>query len=176
MGKENGGSIIRSCGIVVGGYIVGGGYKGITELLDKTVQKEAAILRDHFHQDVTIRFNSNRRSGGAWLVDSQEDHIGCNDSIGLSASLYNSKLKGLDGIGILQFSGAEIKELLRHPDGIQFGTAINIKKTVNSVDVGSSYMLLDTEHRTFQTLDEAVSYLFAHVSGLRQVQKNSAKS
>jgi len=64
-------AIERSRGIAVGGFVVGGGYNGATDELDGLVLKAARLLEREFCQDVEIRFNSDRRSGGAWLKDSR---------------------------------------------------------------------------------------------------------
>jgi hypothetical protein len=64
--------ITRSKGTpaVIGGVCYGfpgGGYMGITEDLDATVQRAAELLTRAFDMGVEIRFNSDRLSGGAWL-------------------------------------------------------------------------------------------------------------
>lgn len=45
----------------------GGGYSGFTEDLDEQVKKAALALQTAFRDDVEIRFNSGRRSGGAFI-------------------------------------------------------------------------------------------------------------
>lgn len=79
-------NIQRSTGVPTGypGLVAGGGYKGITEELDKAVSRAAEMLRDAYGMDITIRFNSDRRYGGAWLMTSAEDKIGSNSDIGLN--------------------------------------------------------------------------------------------
>ena len=84
--KDGLAKISRSPGIAVHNYIVGGGWRGCSNELDTVVMREAEFLRDYYHINVTIRFNSNRLSGGAWLIDSKKDGIGSNSSIGLGAS------------------------------------------------------------------------------------------
>lgn len=88
--KDGLAKISRSPGIAVHNYIVGGGWRGCSNELDTVVMREAEFLRDHYHINVTIRFNSNRLSGGAWLIDSKKDGIGSNSSIGLGASLVTA--------------------------------------------------------------------------------------
>jgi len=78
--------ITRSPGTAVYGYIVGGGYDGATKELDDIVAKEAELLGKTFNRDITIRFNSNRLSGGAWLVNSLEGFAG-NCQVGFNAGL-----------------------------------------------------------------------------------------
>ena len=47
----------------------GGGYQGITKRLDASVKLQAEWLQRHFpHDIVQIRFNSNQRSGGAFVA------------------------------------------------------------------------------------------------------------
>ena len=64
--KDGLAKISRSPGIAVHNYIVGGGWRGSSNELDTVVMQEAEFLRDHYHINVTIRFNSNRLSGGAF--------------------------------------------------------------------------------------------------------------
>jgi len=49
------------------GCVAGGGYSGITDELDATVQRAAELLAAEFGLPVEIRFNSDRRSGGAFV-------------------------------------------------------------------------------------------------------------
>lgn len=83
--------INRSAGTVVTvgsiSYIVGGGYEGKTKELDDTVKKVSELLSKTFKRDVEIRFNSDRKSGGAWLVNSLKGFDG-NCQIGLCAGIY----------------------------------------------------------------------------------------
>jgi len=82
--------ITRSTGIPIEGtpYRAGGGYSGATPELDETVERAAEMLSSAFGRDVQIRFNSDHRSGGAFLADSLP---GFNNSceVGINASLRN---------------------------------------------------------------------------------------
>jgi hypothetical protein len=73
-------TITRSTGtpIAGSGLVAGGGYQGITRDLDLVVSFAAAALAEDYGQDVVIRFNSDRASGGAWLVtpDGRNAHVG----------------------------------------------------------------------------------------------------
>jgi hypothetical protein len=84
--------ITRSAGLPVQikglRYLVGSGYNGETKELDETVQQAAKLLEKTFNRDVEIRFNSNRRSGGAWLKNSLPGFSG-NCQIGLNAGINN---------------------------------------------------------------------------------------
>lgn len=63
-------TITRCAGIPTGtGFLVGDGYSGENSILDDMVQQAAEFLRKHFNQDIEIRFNHNRKSGGAWIND-----------------------------------------------------------------------------------------------------------
>lgn len=83
-------NISRSHGILIPGtgFVAGGGFSGITRDLDELVNEAAKLLQDAFG-DVTIRFNSDRRSGGAWLVTSTGGGIGSDAEIGICASLFS---------------------------------------------------------------------------------------
>ncbi len=69
------------------GYVSGGGFRGSTAELDRTVERAAATLRDAYDRDVTIRFNSDRQSGGAWVVTDAVDGFGANAELGIGAAL-----------------------------------------------------------------------------------------
>lgn len=160
-------NISRSPGFAFQGYVVGGGQRGISDELDCIVVQEAEFLRDHFHSDVTIRYNSDRLSGGAWLVDAPLDAFGGNSSIGLGASLINRRLRDMSQEEIMNLSLSQLRQMRYEADSILFSTCIALKKTEHSVPPDSKYILLDSEYRDFDTLDEAVAYLVSHVSGLK---------
>jgi len=82
--------IIRSAGLPTGhlGLLAGGGYSGATEELDSLVYRAAEALRTAYPRNVTIRFNSDRRSGGAWLITHEVDGFGRNAEIGITFGYY----------------------------------------------------------------------------------------
>lgn len=161
--------ITRSPGTVApGGYIVGGGWRGFIQELDIIVMQEAEFLRDHYHANITIRYNSNRLSGGAWLIDSPEDSIGSNCSIGLGASLFNSKLCAMTLEARLNLPLEQFRKMTYEPDSVHYTTCINLEKTENNVPPDSRYILLGTEYREFDTLEEAKAYLISHVFRLKE--------
>jgi hypothetical protein len=75
-------SISRDPGTCVHGFIVGGGQRGKREDQDEAVKEFARRLNDEFPHEVSIRFNTNRLSGSAWLVDGER-----NAQVGLGAAL-----------------------------------------------------------------------------------------
>jgi hypothetical protein len=80
--------ISRSPGVTTGlGFTVGGGFRGLTEELDAEVQRAADLIVAEFGIPVTIRFNSDRLYGGAWLMTDRNDRIGVNASVGLNVGL-----------------------------------------------------------------------------------------
>lgn len=80
-------AIERSAGLAVGGYAVGGGYSGATDELDTAVVRSAHLMEESFGRDVDIRFNSNRRSGGAWIRDHVEGFGQRSSQVGLNSYL-----------------------------------------------------------------------------------------
>jgi len=68
-------------------YVVGGGYEGKTKKLDDVVQNEATLLAKYFKRPISIRFNSDRESGGAWIKDNIDS-----SQVGLNARLKNGKI------------------------------------------------------------------------------------
>ncbi len=170
--SEENHTITRSSGIPTGlGYIVGGGYKGFSQALDDAVKHEAELLRKHYKADVTIRFNSDRLSGGAWLVDAVDQPLFANSSIGLGAQLVNRKLFAMSIDQKFALPHHEFEDLRRNPDMLQFTTAIDLEKTHHTVSPDSKHILQNREYRIFPTLNEAVAYLFAHVASLREEYK-----
>lgn len=88
-------AIQRSPGVPVHvgviGAIVGGGLKGASDELDALVQGGAELLAELFAMPVTIRFNSDRESGGAWLLTHERDRVGANAEVGICAHLVTER-------------------------------------------------------------------------------------
>src|SRR4051794_25827802 len=80
--------IERSPGISTGaGFLCGNGYRGATEQLDALVKEAARVLEGAYGMDVTIRFNSDRRSGSAWLKTDAVDGVWLNAEVGIGGSV-----------------------------------------------------------------------------------------
>ena len=83
----------RSHGIpTVGGFVVGGGHTGATTELDQLVAEGAerlAALSGGTPGAVTVRFNSNRRSGGAFLRTAEQDSMGANCELGINWGIHS---------------------------------------------------------------------------------------
>lgn len=86
-------NIERSQGLPIDpvmGFVAGGGGRGATTALDDVVQYAAEALSALYEgAPVTIRFNSDRMSGGAWLKTAEQDYIGGNAEVGITASEQN---------------------------------------------------------------------------------------
>jgi hypothetical protein len=61
--------------------------------LDDCVQYAAALLGRAYDRDVTIRFNSDRESGGAFLVTHAVDGVGANSEVGICASVVTERTR-----------------------------------------------------------------------------------
>jgi len=84
--------ISRNPGTAVRGFRVGGGYRGKRDDQDEAVKHFAVLLAEEFPHNIDIRYNTNRLSGGAWLIDGKR-----NAQVGLRAKLlppesYGNKL------------------------------------------------------------------------------------
>lgn len=80
--------IDRSNGIKLGtGYLMGSEIYGKTEILDEIVQQAAERMLQMFDVDITIRFNFDAESGGAYVKDEE-----WSDKVGIRASLVNAAL------------------------------------------------------------------------------------
>lgn len=163
--------ITRDHGSVVDGYIVGSGH-GLPSI-DSIVEEEAKILRDHYGSPVTIRFNSDMRSGGAWLLEPVRGTIFLSSSsIGLGVVLSNSKLTAMSLEEQLSMPNAEYAALSREYDTIRYTTAIDVRKTENTVPADSKNTSpYGLNYMVFDTLQEAVDYLFSHAQGLRKEKR-----
>lgn len=83
-------TIERSTGIPVAGWagpLPGGGYRGATPELDALVEELAEWLRILYAVDIQIRFNADRRSGGAFLADEKRFGV-----VGVGAGIRNGEL------------------------------------------------------------------------------------
>lgn len=79
--------IIRSTGVSIGatGTVVGGGYSAAVPELGEFVDRAAELLAEAYAMPVMIRYNSDRHSGGAWLVTHVPDGIWRNAEVGVTA-------------------------------------------------------------------------------------------
>lgn len=80
-------NVTHSPGVAIGntGFIAGGG-KASTEAYREAADTAAAALSDYFGGAlVSVRFNSQGGSGGAWLVTNENDAVGRNAEIGIIA-------------------------------------------------------------------------------------------
>lgn len=155
--------IERCAGISTGtGYLVGNGYSGKTEELDNIVKKEAEILQEMYGLDIQIRFNSNRESGGAWVIDGKD-----NCSIGLTAALCNSKLFYMSKEEMETLSFEELEQFLNEEnDIIVYGIYVNYHNTINKLKE-SDICHESSIWKDFESMDNAVKYLKENVSGLK---------
>lgn len=96
------------------GLVAGGGHVGLTEALDALVCEAADALARAYGMDVTMRFNSNRRSGGAWLRTHTVDAIGANSEIGITAGLRTTHAEARRIFGE---DPEYLADMLARPDG-----------------------------------------------------------
>ncbi len=160
--EKNGMTIKRSEGLYTGymGYMCGNGYEGSTDELDNVVKREAELLAEAFNRDIEIRFNSNRESGGAWLVNSLKGFDG-NCQVGLSAGLKYKTPEGMSREDFLikstfQFIRSQPKELYISTKVDE--DALKDPNLANSGNPDSRYCSL--EHKTN---DDALAWLVANV-------------
>lgn len=161
-------TIKRSAGTVVTvgsiPYIVGGGYEGSTQELDETVKLEAELLAKTFHKDIEIRFNSDRGSGGAWLVNSLKGFDG-NCQVGFCAELVAITPEGMTRSEFLVNSTSEF--IRNQPKEIYIATnikpsALKNPELVNSGNPDSRYCWL-----THKSIEIALDWLIANVDKKR---------
>jgi hypothetical protein len=115
--------ITRSKGILVGGFNPGGGHSGIDATLDALVADAAARLRELCGQAVEIRFNSDRRSGGAFLAEGP--------TVGLSVS--QTRLSSLRGFDDEDFSSA-CSRMGIDPEGAEIQNVVRVMVDASQLD------------------------------------------
>lgn len=153
--KEKMEKIIRSSGMSLGdGRMVGSGYIGLTQELDQMVCQAAELLRNLFDTEVTIRFNVNQMSGGAYLVDGRKG-MDRDCSIGISVTLCDAEpaetLLKKQGV----FNLKEWTDLEEGCEPIQISTCLRS----DFLKEKSSYILGDTEFRNVPSLEAAVQWI-----------------
>lgn len=81
-------------GIKVGtGYLMGSEIYGKTEILDEIVQQAAERMLQMFDVDITIRFNFDAESGGAYVKDEEWKKYYNKDLIKIGTCLHRAFLK-----------------------------------------------------------------------------------
>lgn len=141
-------------------YLVGSGYQGLTDELDNAVKLEAELLAKTFNRDIEIRFNSDRGSGGAWLVNSLKGFDG-NCQVGLCAGLVAKTPEGMSREDFLikstfQFINSQPKELYIATNVNP--SALKDANLTNSGNSDSRYCWL-----THKTIEGALAWLVANV-------------
>lgn len=155
--------ITRSCGISTGtGYLVGDGYSGTSRIIDNIVKKEAGLLQKMYRKDVQIRFNHNRESGGAWVIDG---NLNC--SIGLGVSTRNRELFNMSREKIKKMPLDKYAKLAEVHNMIVYEVSVDINSTINQCDRTEAYPTSTMIFKDFTSLREAVCYLINNVKGLR---------
>lgn len=147
--------ITRYSGMNLGnGFLIEVGYIGITQELDQLVYRAAELLCNLFDMEVTIRFNSNQRSGGAYLVDGRKGIDG-NCSIGINATLCDaeSDVTQLDKQSVLHLKGQT--GLGEDHRAIQICTCLRS----DFLKEKSPYILGDTEFRNVPSLEAAIQWI-----------------
>lgn len=150
-------NIRRHTGIPVAGtgLAYGAGYRGLTPELDVTVERAAELLAGAFRRDIEIRFNTDRRSGGAWLIDNKN-----NTNVGLTVGLKPVRPEGLTDE---EWWDMPIEEWRALPTVIQVATFVNKDRlrdpaTANQGNPDRRYA--SYEHAT---LEDGLAHLLANV-------------
>lgn len=143
--------IERCYGISTGlGYLVGAGGSGKTKELDDLVQKAADLLKEKLGVNITIRFNTDRRSGGAFVQDS-----GMSSKIGITAGLYNTTFRKMNTQEKMELPEREWREYMDNPDAISVSSCL----MENFLREKSQFVCLDTEFRDFDSIEEAMHWI-----------------
>lgn len=141
----------------------GAGYRGKRPDQDEAVQELAKRLNDEFEHDITIRFNTNQLSGGAWLKDNDRS-----SQVGLGVNLKPPEWF-LEQRHEWLFGDAE------EPDKHEFSTddrqlVIEVKADVPVVAEKHANRMTDRDSRTssavieFDEIDEAWNWFMKHIN------------
>lgn len=165
--------IKRCYGISTGtGYLVGAGGTGKTPELDNMVKEAAEALKDTFNVDVIIRFNTNRRSGGAYIADHE-----MSDKIGIGVGQFNSVLRRMVPEQRNALSERECRKCVENPDQIEVYSCLS-KEFLK----GESKWVISThEFRDVDSITEALEWIkngtnekmTAYIEKLREEQKTN---
>lgn len=145
--------ITRSTGIVVGAYLVGGGYTGRTKELDDMVQRAAEMVADAFKWPVEIRFNSDRRSGGAFVNEPDNPH---KTRFGLTVSLRNVKPEGMSDDAWVMAPWAFRES---QPEALYISTYITAQWLQNPSQANAGNPDNRYDFREHATLQDGLAYL-----------------
>lgn len=160
-GYEN---ISRDPGTSTGfGAVAGGGYRGKREDQDEAVQELARRLNDEFDHEITIRFNTDQLSGGAWLKDNDQS-----SQVGLGVNLKPPKWH-------LEQHHEWLYGDAKKPDKREFSVderqlVIEVKADVPVVAEAHANRMTDRDDRTsyaviaFDEIDEAWDWFVEHVN------------
>lgn len=138
-------TIERSAGIPIAGthYIAGGGYRGLTDELDTIVAEAAVRLEAWSGMDVTIRFNSDRKSGSAWLLTDPVDGVWKNAELGVGGGV------GLEPSERLYISVTVDPVCLRNPDAHDLQGWSKLTRLFDTLDDAFAFV---AEHATTERL------------------------
>ena len=143
--------IERCYGISTGlGYLVGAGGSGKTKELDDLVQKAAVLLKEKLGVNITIRFNTDRQSGGAFVQDGE-----MSSKIGITAGLYNTAFRKMNTQEKMELTEKEWRQYLDNPDAISVSSCL----IENFLSKKSQFVCLDTEFRDFDSIEEAMHWI-----------------
>ena len=143
--------IERCYGISTGlGYLVGAGGSGFTEELDQIVEEAAHKLYEMYGVKITIRFNTDRKSGGASVLDGK-----LTDNVGITAALHNSKLLKMSNEEKMRLTDDKWEAYRRDLDTIVISTCLS----ADFLKAPSPYVCLNKEFRDVDNLEEAIHWL-----------------
>lgn len=110
----------------------GGGYRGLTDELDAIVMTAAERLTATYKRDIQVRYNSDRLSGGAYLMPEAEVGV-----IGVGAGIHKIRPAGFETLTPDNIN-AWLDDYPRHspqyralPEEIEITTNVNVRALVD---------------------------------------------
>ena len=151
-------SIKRSTGYYTGygGVFAGAGYKGLTEELDAIVVEAAEALAAQYGTDIEIRYNTDRRSGGAWLVDPSTR----NTTLAINAGLSKIIPEGKDIEWLIDLDRHDHNAYRALPDKLTINTYV-IDRALRDPSMADPTNLNDTPYAYVEqpSLEAAMAWL-----------------
>lgn len=153
--------------------IVGGGGTGATEELDATVERAADLLGTAFDLPVTIRFNSDRESGGAWLKLDEPDGIWKNNQVGICASVITERTVEKRSIAIKRWGWDDVEPYTAADVG-QLTVYCHLQRDIIAKDELAASLCGDSDycHLPVPTIEHALAMALACVGELNRWQKS----